>query len=61
MARGNQRDKAREKALKAAAGVKPKNTQSGTQFARTKEEQAAIMRAKQAAAEAKRAADAAKK
>ncbi|KAH9881212.1 hypothetical protein J1614_001707 [Plenodomus biglobosus] len=56
MARGNQRDKAREKNLKAAAG-----TQSGTEFARTKEDQAAIMRAKQAAAEAKRAADAAKK
>ncbi|KAH7360048.1 hypothetical protein BKA66DRAFT_426242 [Pyrenochaeta sp. MPI-SDFR-AT-0127] len=44
MARGNQRDKAREKNLKAAAG-----TQSGTEFARTKEDQAAIMRAKQAA------------
>ncbi|KAI8934020.1 hypothetical protein NX059_008788 [Plenodomus lindquistii] len=49
MARGNQRDKAREKNLKAAAGTKAKNTQSGTEFARTKEDQAAIMRAKQAA------------
>ncbi|KAF2740868.1 hypothetical protein EJ04DRAFT_507857 [Polyplosphaeria fusca] len=49
MARGNQREKAREKNLKAQAGQKSKNTQSGTQFARTKEDQAAIMRAKQAA------------
>jgi len=56
MARGNQREKAREKNLKAAAGQKSKNTQSGTEFARTKEDQAAIMRAKQAAAEAKKAA-----
>ncbi|KAF2848006.1 hypothetical protein T440DRAFT_470595 [Plenodomus tracheiphilus IPT5] len=61
MARGNQRDKAREKTLKAAAGTKGKNTQSGTEFARTKEDQAAIMRAKQAAAEAKRAAEGAAK
>ncbi|KAF2471577.1 uncharacterized protein BDR25DRAFT_222392 [Lindgomyces ingoldianus] len=49
MARGNQRDKAREKNLKDQAGKKAKNTQSGTEFARTKEDQAAIMRAKQAA------------
>ncbi|CAO2658829.1 Nn.00g065520.m01.CDS01 [Neocucurbitaria sp. VM-36] len=61
MARGNQRDKAREKNLKAASGQKSKNTQSGTEFARTKEDQAAIMRAKQAAAEAKKAAEGAKK
>ncbi|KAF1850019.1 uncharacterized protein K460DRAFT_400111 [Cucurbitaria berberidis CBS 394.84] len=57
MARGNQRDKAREKNLKAAAGSKSKNGQSGTEFARTKDDQAAIMRAKQAAAEAKKAAE----
>ncbi|OCL05660.1 hypothetical protein AOQ84DRAFT_344451 [Glonium stellatum] len=49
MARGNQRDKAREKTQKEMAGKKSKNTQSGTEFARTKEDQAAIMRAKQAA------------
>ncbi|XP_014554140.1 hypothetical protein COCVIDRAFT_105722 [Bipolaris victoriae FI3] len=49
MARGNQRDKAREKNLKEQAGKKSKNTQSGTEFARTKENVAAIMRAKQAA------------
>ncbi|KAL8996420.1 MAG: hypothetical protein Q9169_004068 [Polycauliona sp. 2 TL-2023] len=47
MARGNQRDKAREKNQKEMAGQKNKNTQSGSEFARTKEAQAAIMRAKQ--------------
>ncbi|KAI5379938.1 hypothetical protein J4E82_001485 [Alternaria postmessia] len=56
MARGNQRDKAREKNLKEQAGK-----QSGTEFARTKENVAEIMRAKQAAAEAKKAAEGAKK
>ncbi|EON68860.1 hypothetical protein W97_08118 [Coniosporium apollinis CBS 100218] len=61
MARGNQRDKAREKNLKEQAGKKNKNQQSGTEFQRTKEDQAAIMRAKQAAAEAKRAAEGATK
>ncbi|KIV93721.1 hypothetical protein PV10_04916 [Exophiala mesophila] len=55
MTRGNQRDKAREKNLKEQAGQKKKNTQSGTEFARTKEDQAAIMRAKQAKAEAAKA------
>ncbi|KAL8796736.1 MAG: hypothetical protein Q9182_007313 [Xanthomendoza sp. 2 TL-2023] len=49
MARGNQRDKAREKNQKEAAGQKKKNTQTGTEFARTKEAQAAIMKAKQEA------------
>ena len=48
MARGNQRDKAREKNLKEAGSIKKKNTQSGTEFQRTKEDQAAIMRQKQA-------------
>ncbi|KAF2142416.1 uncharacterized protein K452DRAFT_226403 [Aplosporella prunicola CBS 121167] len=51
MARGNQRDKAREKNQKEASKLKSKNSQSGTEFARTKEDQAAIMRAKQAAGE----------
>ncbi|KIW34039.1 uncharacterized protein PV07_00841 [Cladophialophora immunda] len=48
MTRGNQREKAREKNLKDQAGQKKKNTQSGTEFQRTKEAQAAIMREKQA-------------
>jgi hypothetical protein len=66
MARGNQREKAREKTQKAASSQKKKNSvrlpahqnrssadfslqQSGTEFQRTKEAQADIMRAKQAA------------
>ncbi|KAF2085846.1 four F5 protein [Saccharata proteae CBS 121410] len=61
MARGNQREKAREKNQKDAASVKKKNTQTGSEFQRTKEAQAAIMQAKQKAAEEKKAADAAKK
>ncbi|KAH7094836.1 hypothetical protein FB567DRAFT_586189 [Paraphoma chrysanthemicola] len=60
MSRGNQRDKDREKKEKAKQGMKSKNTQSGTEFARSKEDQAAIMRAKQQAAEAKKAAEGAK-
>jgi len=55
MARGNQREKAREKSQKEASGVRKKNTQSGTEFARTKEAQAAIMRQKQEEANAKKA------
>ncbi|KAH9811152.1 four F5 [Teratosphaeria destructans] len=57
MARGNQRDKAREKNQKAASQEKHKTTASGTEQARNKENVAAIMRAKQAAADAKKAAD----
>ncbi|MCJ1444869.1 MAG: hypothetical protein MMC23_005372 [Stictis urceolatum] len=52
MARGNQRDKAREKNLKEQAGQKKKNTQTGTEFQRSKEAAAAIMREKQAKADA---------
>lgn len=48
MTRGNQREKAREKNLAKDASQKKKNTTSGTEFARTKEAQAAIMREKQA-------------
>lgn len=48
MTRGNQREKAREKNIAAANKAKGKNSQSGTEFARTKEAQAAIMREKQA-------------
>ncbi|KAK5018120.1 hypothetical protein LTR60_001635 [Cryomyces antarcticus] len=44
MARGNQRDKAREKNQKEMAGKL-----SGTEFAKEKENVASIMRAKQAA------------
>ncbi|KAK5092886.1 hypothetical protein LTR70_006008 [Exophiala xenobiotica] len=51
MTRGNQREKAREKNLKDAAGSGKKNTLSGTEFQRTKEAQAAIMREKQAKGE----------
>ncbi|KAK7532355.1 uncharacterized protein J3D65DRAFT_670966 [Phyllosticta citribraziliensis] len=54
MARGNQREKAREKNQKAQAGTKNKNSMSGTEFQRAKEDAAAIMRAKQAAADAKK-------
>ena len=53
MTRGNQREKAREKNLKDAAGAK-KNTQTGTEFQRTKEAQAAIMREKQSKAAEKK-------
>lgn len=48
MTRGNQREKAREKNLAKEGNAKKKNNQSGTEFARTKEAQAAIMREKQA-------------
>ncbi|KAF2742388.1 hypothetical protein M011DRAFT_412724 [Sporormia fimetaria CBS 119925] len=51
MARGNQREKAREKNLKEQAGKKNKNTMSGSEFAKAKEDAAAIMRAKQEAGE----------
>jgi len=61
MARGNQRDKAREKAQKAAGSVKHKTSLTGTEMQKDKENVAAIMRAKQAAAEAKRAEEAQKK
>ncbi|KAK4454979.1 putative serf family protein [Podospora aff. communis PSN243] len=61
MARGNQRDKAREANLKKQAGMKKANNKSGTEMARDKEAVAAMMRQKQAAADAKKAAEAAKK
>ena len=55
MTRGNQREKAREKNLKDSAGAAKKNTQTGTEFKRTQEAQAAIMREKQAKAAEKKA------
>jgi len=58
MARGNQRDKAREKNLKEQAGKKGKTTMSGSEQMRDRENVAAIMQAKQAAALAKKAAEA---
>ncbi|KAM5500827.1 hypothetical protein McaMca56_002678 [Microsporum canis] len=61
MARGNQRDKAREKNLKEAASHKKKNEMSGTEYARAKEAQADIMRKKQEAANARKAAEGKKK
>ncbi|KAF2233929.1 hypothetical protein EV356DRAFT_502852 [Viridothelium virens] len=54
MARGNQREKAREKNLKLQSSQKKSNAMSGTEFAKAKEDTAAIMRAKQAAADAKK-------
>ncbi|KAH8677398.1 hypothetical protein BX600DRAFT_506441 [Xylariales sp. PMI_506] len=57
MARGNQRDKAREKNLKAQAAVKGKNNLTGSELAKAKEDAAAVMRAKQAAADARKAAE----
>ncbi|EME83967.1 uncharacterized protein MYCFIDRAFT_134278 [Pseudocercospora fijiensis CIRAD86] len=48
MARGNQRDKAREKNLAKQAQEKSKTTASGTQQQRDKETAAEIMRRKQA-------------
>ncbi|CAI7599893.1 unnamed protein product [Penicillium discolor] len=47
MTRGNQRDNDRAKALKKAGNSKNKNTQTGTEFAKSKDDAAAIMREKQ--------------
>ncbi|KAF2209048.1 hypothetical protein CERZMDRAFT_48082 [Cercospora zeae-maydis SCOH1-5] len=49
MARGNQRDKAREATQKKLASMKSGNKLSGTEQQRAKEEAAEIMRKKQAA------------
>ncbi|QPC60476.1 hypothetical protein HYE67_002707 [Fusarium culmorum] len=57
MARGNQRDKAREKALKNKPQEDKANKMSGTQMQHAKESNADIMRQKQAAAEARKAAE----
>ncbi|CAL5874000.1 uncharacterized protein PFLUO_LOCUS8285 [Penicillium psychrofluorescens] len=59
MTRGNQRDNDRAKAQKKAAGSKGKNSLSGSQFAKAKEDAAAIMREKQKKANEKQAAEAA--
>ncbi|KAK4496262.1 hypothetical protein PRZ48_012242 [Zasmidium cellare] len=57
MARGNQRDKAREKNQAKLASVKSKNTMTGSQMQKDKEDVAAIMRAKQQAADDKKKAE----
>ncbi|KXX75997.1 putative SERF-like protein [Madurella mycetomatis] len=59
MARGNQRDKAREANLKKQAAMKKGHGMSGSELARAKETAAQKMREKQAAADAKKAAEAA--
>ncbi|KAI0113775.1 putative serf family protein [Nemania sp. FL0031] len=56
MARGNQREKAREKNLKNQAAQKSKNTKSGSEMQRDKEALAALMRQKQEQANAKKEA-----
>ncbi|KAL1894550.1 hypothetical protein Sste5346_005785 [Sporothrix stenoceras] len=61
MARGNQRDKAREKNLKAQAGQKKANNKTGSEMQRDRDELAKKMREKQAAADARKAADVAGK
>ncbi|KAH8685554.1 hypothetical protein BGZ60DRAFT_365389 [Tricladium varicosporioides] len=58
MARGNQRDKAREANQKKMAEQKKSNAMSGSEMQREKEKVAAKMREKQAAADAKKAAEA---
>ncbi|KAN0108190.1 four F5 protein [Hyaloscypha variabilis] len=59
MARGNQRDKAREANQKKMAEQKKGNSMSGSEMQREKEKVAQKMREKQAAADAKKAAEAA--
>ncbi|KAG7294298.1 hypothetical protein NEMBOFW57_004369 [Staphylotrichum longicolle] len=61
MARGNQRDKAREAAQKKLAATKKGHGMSGSELAKAKEVAAQKMREKQAAADAKKAAEGAKK
>ncbi|CZS90228.1 uncharacterized protein RAG0_01368 [Rhynchosporium agropyri] len=56
MARGNQRDKAREANQKKLASQKNGNSMTGSEMQREKEAVAQKMREKQAAADAKKAA-----
>ncbi|KAJ5907927.1 hypothetical protein N7495_000609 [Penicillium taxi] len=55
MTRGNQRDNDRAKAQKKLASQKGKTAMSGSQFAKSKEDAAAIMREKQKKADEKKA------
>lgn len=59
MARGNQRDKAREANQKKMAAQKSGTQMSGTEMQREREKVAEKMRQKQLAADAKKAAEAA--
>jgi len=59
MARGNQRDRDRIANQKKMATQKSSNNMSGSEMQREKEKVAAKMREKQAAADAKKAAEAA--
>ncbi|PNY27846.1 Four F5 protein [Tolypocladium capitatum] len=61
MARGNQRDKAREATQKKLASQKKGSNMSGNEMQRAKESAAEIMRQKQLAAEAKKAEASGKK
>ncbi|OJJ44797.1 hypothetical protein ASPZODRAFT_18363 [Penicilliopsis zonata CBS 506.65] len=63
MTRGNQRDSDRKKQQAKAAkdGKKHKNSMTGTEFQRNKEDVAAIMREKQKLADERRAAEGNKK
>ncbi|KAJ9141976.1 hypothetical protein NKR23_g7557 [Pleurostoma richardsiae] len=56
MARGNQRDKAREANLKKQAGMKKANTKTGAEMQRDRDALAQKMREKQAAADARKQA-----
>ncbi|KAJ5134026.1 hypothetical protein N7448_000952 [Penicillium atrosanguineum] len=58
MTRGNQRDTDRAKAQKKLSAGKNKNTMSGTEYQKSKEDAAAIMREKQRKADEKRQAEA---
>jgi len=57
MTRGNQREKAREKNLKAGASQKKRTNMTGNEQQKAKEDAASIMRAKQAAADAKKSGE----
>ncbi|KAL1892284.1 hypothetical protein Cpir12675_004607 [Ceratocystis pirilliformis] len=61
MARGNQREKAREANLKKQSNQKKGSSLSGAEMQRAKETAADIMRKKQAAAEARKLEQADKK
>ncbi|OJJ87137.1 4F5 domain protein [Aspergillus glaucus CBS 516.65] len=56
MARGNQRENDRKKSQKKMAGMKGKNTMTGSEQQRTKEDVAAKMREKQRLADERKAA-----
>ncbi|KAL1879380.1 hypothetical protein VTK73DRAFT_7017 [Phialemonium thermophilum] len=60
MTRGNQRERAREANLKKQAAMKKANNKTGFELQREKEIAAQKMREKQAAADARKAAEAMK-